>query len=88
MVLCATGSDGKIEFVEGPAGAQLGERVSFEGHSAPAAEPNRVDKKKLFEAVAPGLRLDSEGRATWEGVVFSTSAGPCSCKTLREGNIK
>ena len=89
MVLCATSPDGaRVEFVEPPAGAALGERVAFAGHAGPPAEPNRVDKKKLFEAVAPGLRLDAEGRATWEGVVFETSAGPCAVKTLREGGVK
>jgi len=47
MVLCATGADGSVEFVEPPPGAALGERCSFEGHAGAAAEPNRVDKKKV-----------------------------------------
>lgn len=83
MVLCATGPTGKVEFVEPPAGAALGERVAFAGHEGPAAEPNRVAKKKIFDAVAPGLKLDAEGRATWEGIPFMTSAGPCTCATLK-----
>ena len=87
MVLCATSGD-SVEFVVPPAGAALGERVVFAQHDGPPAEPSRVDKKKLFEAVAPGLKVDAEGRATWEGVVFGTSAGPCTVATLREGGIK
>ena len=47
MVLCATTAEGKVEFVEPPEGAALGERVTFEGHSGAAAEPNRVEKKKV-----------------------------------------
>ena len=47
MVLCATTAEGKVEFVEPPEGAQLGERVTFEGHGGAAAEPNRVEKKKV-----------------------------------------
>ena len=48
MVLCATSSDGNtVEFVSPPAMAILGERISFEGHAGQAAEPSRVDKKKV-----------------------------------------
>jgi aminoacyl tRNA synthase complex-interacting multifunctional protein 1 len=47
MVLCATGADGKVEFVVPPQGAALGERVTFAGHGGAAAEPSRVDKKKV-----------------------------------------
>jgi aminoacyl tRNA synthase complex-interacting multifunctional protein 1 len=83
MVLCATHPDGKVEFVEPPVGAALGERVSFEGHAGPAAEPNRVAKKKIFEAVAPLLQLNDEGAATWDGVPMMTSSGPCKCATLK-----
>jgi len=54
MVLCATapGENGKVEFVEPPEGAQPGERVRFAGHEGPAAEPNRVDKKKVRRSLA------------------------------------
>ena len=48
MVLCATSADGNIvEFVQPPVGAVLGERISFAGHEGVAAEPSRVDKKKV-----------------------------------------
>jgi tRNA-binding EMAP/Myf-like protein len=54
MVLCATGpgDNGRVEFVEPPEGAQPGERVRFAGHEGPAAEPNRVDKKKVRRSLA------------------------------------
>ena len=50
--------------------------------------PHPSPTQQLFEAVAPGLRLDAEGRATWEGVLFETTAGPCRAPSLREGLIK
>ncbi len=58
MVLCATGpgDNGRVEFVEPPEGAQLGERVRFAGHEGAAAEPNRVDKKKVRRARSVGGR--------------------------------
>ena len=43
---------------------------------------------QLFEAVAPGLKLDAEGRATYEGIPFMTTAGACTVKTLKEGAVK
>ncbi len=88
MVLCATSADGRVEFVDPPAGAAIGERVSFPGHEGPAAEPNRVAKKKLFEAVAPELLVDDALRATWRGVPFTTSAGPCTVESAKGGLIK
>lgn len=78
MVLCATSAAGKVEFVEPPPEAKVGERIQFAGHAGAPADPNRVAKKKLFEAVAPGLRVDASRVATWEGVPFMTSAGPCT----------
>lgn len=51
MVLCGTSPDGNtVELVEPPAGAAVGERVSFEGHEG---EPDDVlnPKKKIWEKV-------------------------------------
>lgn len=88
MVLCATGDDGKVEFIEPPAGATPGERITFEGHVGPAAEPNRMAKKKIFEAVAPKLFVNDNLIATWDNIPFMTSAGPCTAKSAKGGLIK
>ncbi len=88
MVLCATSADGKVEFVTPPEGAKVGERVAFEGHSAPAAEPNRMAKKKIFEAAAPDLVVDDQLRAAWKGVPFMTTAGPCVVESAKGGLIQ
>ena len=52
MVLCA-GDAGKtkLSFVTPPAGAAPGERVMFEGYEGDAETPQRMDKKKGWEAV-------------------------------------
>ena len=90
MVLCATGADGKVEFVAPPASARVGERVSFaEYEGAAPADPKRMDKKKIFDAVAPGLRVNDSCVATWNGIPFMTSGGPCTVpESAKGGAIK
>jgi tRNA-binding EMAP/Myf-like protein len=62
MLLCASNADHTaVEPLLPPAGAPVGERCWFgEGGAAqgPAAEPNRVQKKKIWEAVQPDLKTD------------------------------
>jgi len=79
MVLCATSPDGKgVAFVTPPEGAKVGERVTFAGFEGPAAQPSRMDKKKIFEAAAPGLVVGEGGVCTYKGTPFMTSAGACT----------
>jgi phenylalanyl-tRNA synthetase alpha chain len=81
MVLCAASEDGsKVEFIEPPAGAAIGERVSVEGFDGEAATENQVIKKKMLDAIFPDLKTDSFGVATYKGVALSTSAGPCTAQ--------
>lgn len=103
MVMCAASEDGsKVEFIEPPADAKIGERVMIEGfdgepvsildflylhfvhrfilkHYFPPAQAteNQVIKKKMLDKIFPDLSTNSEGAATYKGVVFNTSAGPC-----------
>jgi aminoacyl tRNA synthase complex-interacting multifunctional protein 1 len=91
MVLCAKeptedGTSEKVEFVEPPADAPIGEVVTFEG--LPAPEPlsaAQVEKKKIFLACVDGLKTTDTGLAVWNGHVFTTSAGPCKAKTIHGG---
>lgn len=87
MVLCATSPAGKVEFVEPPAGAAVGERVTFPGHEGAAADPNKMAKKKIFDLVAPHLVVDDNLRATYKGIPFTTSAGPCTVVSAKGGTI-
>ena len=88
MVLCAINADhSAVELVDPPAGAKVGERVTFEGCDGDAASPAQLQKKKLLEAALPGLKVDAAGGATYNGVPFMTSAGPCTAKSIRDGHV-
>ena len=93
MVLCAaeTLPDGseKVEFVEPPAGAAVGEVVTFDG--LPKPEPisaAQVDKKKVLQAVADGMKTTEDCVAVYETHKFMTSAGPCTVKTIKGGALR
>jgi aminoacyl tRNA synthase complex-interacting multifunctional protein 1 len=93
MVLCAAenledGSE-KVEFVEPPEGAEIGEVISFEG--LPKPEPwsaAQVEKKKVFAACMDGMKTTDDGIAAWNGHFFTTSAGPCTTKTIKNGVMR
>jgi len=85
MVLCGKGQVGgkdTVEFVDPPAGAKVGEQVSFEGLDGSPVTPAQVDKKKVFQAAQPDMTSDANKVASWKGVAFMTSAGPCTVPTL------
>lgn len=93
MVLCAAqaNDDGseKVEFVEPPEGAPLGEVVTFEGLPPPAPfSAAQVEKRKVFEACLDGMKTDENYVATWNGHVFMTTAGPCKGSTVKGGALR
>jgi hypothetical protein len=52
-----------------------------------AAEANRVQKKKLWEAVQPDLKTSGDRVAGYKGATMNTSVGPVTAKTLATANI-
>jgi methionine--tRNA ligase beta chain len=102
MVLCAaiassdsndTGDhkhgDEKVEFIEPPEGATIGEVITFEGLPPPAPWSGaQVEKKKVFQTCAQGMKTTEEGLAAWNGHVFMTTAGPCKSATIRNGPMR
>ena len=92
MVLCAAQSDGegeKVEFIEPPDGAPLGEVVHFEGLPPPAPfSAAQVEKKKVFAACMGGMKTNGDCVATWNEYVFMTSAGPCKGRTVKGGAMR
>lgn len=90
MLLCASnGAHDAVEPLLPPPGAAVGERVWF-GESreqAPPAEPNRVQKKKMWEAAQPDLKTDAGRVAGYKGAAMMTSAGPVTAATLSDANI-
>ncbi|KAJ8528406.1 hypothetical protein K7X08_022098 [Anisodus acutangulus] len=83
MVLCASNEDHTVvEPLIAPEGAKVGECVSFSGHDG---KPEDVlnPKKKQFDKIAVNLFTDDKGIATFKGIPFMTSAGPCTSSIPR-----
>jgi len=82
MVMCAAAplGDGKekVAFVDPPAAAAVGERVTFEGLAGEPFTPAQVEKKKVLVALGDDMKTDADGVAKWKEHVFGTSAGPCT----------
>lgn len=78
LVLCASNNDHSIvEPLLPPDGAKIGERVSFDGNEG---KPEDVlnPKKKQLDKITPHLFTDDAGIATFKGIPFMTSGGPCT----------
>ncbi|MCD9644483.1 hypothetical protein HAX54_032702 [Datura stramonium] len=83
MVLCASNEDHTVvEPLIAPEGAKVGECISFSGVDG---KPEDVlnPKKKQFEKIAVNLFTDDKGIATFKGIPFMTSAGPCTSSIPR-----
>merc|ERR1712194_235309 len=79
MVLCASNADhSKVLIVEPPAGAKVGDRVSF-GNLAmeDAAPPNAMEKKKLWPKAQPGFTTKG-GICMYKDQPFHVPAGQCT----------
>jgi methionine--tRNA ligase beta chain len=93
MVLCGSteGEDRKVEILDPPAGAKPGEHLMLDGFGIMKPGPeDAVLKSKsqqdVWKLVAPDLKLVG-GEATYNGKLFTTSAGPLSCKNLKDGTV-
>jgi methionine--tRNA ligase beta chain len=83
MVLAAKAEDGsKVELIDPPAGAAVGERVFIEGLTGDPLSAAQVKKRKTWEAVTKGLRTGDGGVATWEDKTILASTGACSAASL------
>lgn len=66
----------------------VGERVRFgDGPQGGPDSENKVQKKKIWEAVQPELRTTADGVAAWKELPMNTSAGPVTVKRLTNGRI-
>lgn len=93
MVLCAaqTNEDGseKVEFIEPPEGAPLGEVVTFEGLPPPQPFSGaQVEKKKIFAACMEGMKTNDECVGCYNGHAFMTTAGPCKGRSVKGGAMR
>ncbi|KAJ4795749.1 Methionine--tRNA ligase [Rhynchospora pubera] len=88
MVLAASGPDHiKVELVEPPVSAKIGERVTFPGYSG---EPDGIlnVKSKVWEKVQADLHTDAQLVASYKDVPFTTSAGVCKVASITNGDIR
>lgn len=87
LVLCASNEDHSVvEPLLPPEGSVVGERVSFSGHEG---KPEDVlnPKKKQLDKITPHLFTDENGVATYKGIPFMTSGGPCT-SSIPKATIK
>merc|ERR550532_571364 len=86
MVMCASTPE-KVEILAPPPGAKPGDVVEVKGFNrAPDAQLN--PKKKIFEAVAPDLLVNSALQATYKGELWTVNGSPVTSQTLAGVNIK
>ena len=86
--MCASSPE-KVEIMEVPAGSVPGDRVVCEGFTRNADQPFMNPKKKIFEGVAPDLKVNDNLLGTYKGVLLTVEGkGPIKSKTLKNVNIK
>lgn len=87
MVLCASTPE-KVELMQPPANAKVGDRVTVEGFSGePAPECN--PKNNIFGLVQPDLSTNDNLIGTYKGVAMEVKGkGPIKSQSLRGVPIK
>jgi aminoacyl tRNA synthase complex-interacting multifunctional protein 1 len=95
MVLCAAkhiepSAKEKVEFVDPPVGAAVGERVVGRGLIEEPLSQKQCDKRKAFETIAPALRVNAAGVAVWGDVdlVAKQCGEVCVAPTLRDAQVR
>jgi aminoacyl tRNA synthase complex-interacting multifunctional protein 1 len=88
MVMCASSPD-KVEIMAPPANSVPGDVITCEGFSRNPDLPFMNPKKKIFEAVAPDLKVNSDLVGCYKGSpLIVEGKGPMKSQTLKDVNIK
>ncbi len=92
MVLCAVkdNEDGSeiVELISPPEAAKPGDRIIGKGLTGAPLSASQCDKKKVFEKIAPGLKL-IDGVAYWNDVLLVTENGDAITATkLKDGVLR
>lgn len=88
MIMCANTPE-KVEILIPPAGAVIGDKISFDKYEGSPDLPFMNPKKKIFEAVQPEFLVNAEGVATYKGSFFKIEGkGLVTSPTVRLGGIK
>ena len=94
MLLCASdAAHENVEPLDPPADASPGDRIGFEldgarpGEQPAPAGANQVQKKKIWEALQPELRVLDSRVASWKGSEMVAAAGKVTAASLVGGGI-
>ena len=94
MVLAASDIEHtKVELLDPPAAAAIGERVTFEGLGefaplAPASKKEWEAVRKAWDATQPMLGTSADRVAVCDGKPFVVGGGSCTVATIANGQIK
>merc|ERR1712062_927547 len=87
MIMCASSPE-KVETLEVPAGATIGDRVECLAYPGPS-DAQLNPKKKHWEAIQKDLMVTADGTASYKGDAFTiVGKGKCTAPTMRECIIK
>ncbi|KAI5387906.1 hypothetical protein KIW84_073848 [Lathyrus oleraceus] len=87
MVLAASNDDHtKVELVEPPSSASVGERITFPGHEG---SPDELlnPKKKVWETLKVDLHSNEKLEACYKNIPLTTSAGICTVSSISNASI-
>jgi len=87
MVMCASTPD-KVEIMAPPPGSKPGDVVLVDGFTRDSNMGQLNPKKKIFEAVAPDLKVNGDKQATYKGVLWTVNGEPVTSQSLTNVNIK
>ena len=89
MIMCASTPE-KVEILSVPEGAQPGDRVFAEGFAADRFDEQLNPKKKVWEQVAPDLRVDADGVVKFRGAPLTIvgKGGRFTAPSLRNVQVK
>jgi aminoacyl tRNA synthase complex-interacting multifunctional protein 1 len=87
MIMCGSSPE-KVEIIDPPTGAAIGDRVVVDGY--PGGPDEQLNpKKKIWEQIQPDLRINDDGVATYRGVPWNTrNLGPFKVVTMTNSIIK
>lgn len=93
MVLCAANPEGKVEFVNPPAGSQPGDKIFFEGFDG---TPEKVlnPKKKIWETVQPHFTTTDDFTVVYkeegkpDAKLVNKKNEICRCSTIVNAEVR
>ena len=72
----------KVELIDPPSDAVVGERVFIENLTGEPFSSSQVKKKKTWDKVVKNLKAGEGGTATWDGKSIQTKSGVCRAASL------